>query len=211
MIIGIVGSGNVGLGMGSIWAAHGHHVCFSYSRSSTKLGATAAAVGANAKICTPATASEAADVVLLAVHWPQVPEVVAEIEAHVVRKPLLTCVVPWNTTHTGLCLGTDRSAAEEIARFAREAYVVEVLPFLADQLYVPSRRFGLDRASVFYCGDNANAKEAIAALLEELDMEPMDTGDLTSARFLEPAAALMWRLAVGRGEGTEIGLKLIRR
>jgi predicted dinucleotide-binding enzyme len=201
----------MGFGMGSLWVEKGHQVCFSYSRSLAKLEATVAAAGNNASLCTPTEAAQFGQVVLLAIHWPQVPQVVGEIQPHLAGKPLLTCVVPWNPNHNGLGVGTDSSAAEEIARLAPEAHVVEALPLLADGLYAPSRLFGPERATLFYCGNDTPAKETVALLLEELDMQPLDAGDLTSARYLEPTAALLWHLAIGKGEGTDIALKLLRR
>lgn len=211
MNIGIVGAGKMGFGMGSLWAEKGHRVCFSYSRSPAKLEATVVAAGSNATLCTPASAAQFGQVVLLAIHWPQAPQIVGEIRPYVAGKPLLTCVVPWNANHHGLCLGADNSAAEEIARLAPEAHVVEALPLLAEGLYAPSRLFGSERATLFYCGNDTSAKETVALLLEELDMQPLDAGDLTSARLLEPAAALLWQLAIVNGEGTDIALKLLRR
>jgi predicted dinucleotide-binding enzyme len=44
--IGIIGSGNMGAGMGKIWAAKGHKVLFSFSTDQEKLRAVAAAAGA---------------------------------------------------------------------------------------------------------------------------------------------------------------------
>jgi len=211
MKIGIIGAGHIGFGMGSLWAEKGHEIGFSYSRSPAKLKAAVAAAGGHACFCTPVEAAQFGQVVLLAIHWPQVPQVVCELRPYMAGKPLLTCVIPWNQEHTGLCIGRNHSAAEEIARLAPEAHVVEALPLLADGLYAPSRLFAQERATLFYCGNEASAKEVAAFLLEELDMQTMDAGNLTSARLLEPTAALLWELAIGMGVGTEIALKLLMR
>ena len=211
MKIGIVGAGNMGFGMGSIWAEKGHQVCISYSRSQARLAATVAAAGVNATVCTPTEAAEFGEVVLLAIHWPQVPQVVREIRPFLKSKALLTCVVPWNPNCNGLAVGTNSSAAERIARLAPKAHVVETLPILAGGLYSPTRTFGSERATLFYCGEDTLAKEKVASLLDDLETEPIDAGSLTKARFLEPAAALLWHMAIGEGEGTDIALKLLRR
>jgi len=39
----------------------------------------------------------------------------------------------------------------------------------------------------------------------------LDAGDLTSARYLEPMAALLVRLAREQGAGMDIALKLLER
>ncbi len=65
MNIGIIGSGNMGSALGTIWAKQGHQVVFSYSRDPAKLEAIAAAAGANAKVGTPQQAVESSDVILI--------------------------------------------------------------------------------------------------------------------------------------------------
>lgn len=201
----------MGFGIGRLWAEKGHQVCLSYSRSQFKLAATVTAAGINATLCTPAEAAQFGDVILLAIHWHQVPQVMAEIQPYVAGKPLLTCVLPWNLYHSGLSVGTNHSAAEEIARLAPEVHVVEALPILADGLYTPSRLFGSEKATLFYCSNNEAAKEIVAPLLAELDIQPVDAGDLTTSRYLEPTAALLMHLARDMGAGMEIALRLLER
>src|SRR5258708_19786645 len=96
MKIGIVGAGNMGFGMGSIWAEKGHQVCISYSRSKARLAATVAAAGVNATVCTPTQAAEFGEVVLLAIHLPQVPQFLLQTPPFFNSKTLLTCVLPCN-------------------------------------------------------------------------------------------------------------------
>ncbi|RPI34779.1 MAG: hypothetical protein EHM54_09155 [Nitrospiraceae bacterium] len=38
MNIGIIGAGNIGSGLGKIWAKKGHKIIFSFSRNPEKLG-----------------------------------------------------------------------------------------------------------------------------------------------------------------------------
>src|SRR5262245_43847139 len=104
MKIGIVGAGNMGFGMGRIWAESGHQICMSYSRNPAKLAASVKAAGINARICTPIEAAEFGDVVLLSIHWPQVPQVVGEIQPYLAGKALLTCILPWNARRNGLSI-----------------------------------------------------------------------------------------------------------
>lgn len=208
--IGIIGAGNVGLGMGAVWAAGSHRVCFSFSRRPDDLSASLAAGMPEAVVGSPEAAAEFGQVVLLAIHWPQVPELVGRLSGQLAGKPLLTCVVPWNSSRTGLNIGRDSSAAEEIGRLAPGALVVEALPLLADWLYLPPCTLSANPPTIFHCGDDSAAKETVASLLGELDLQPVDAGDLTAARLLEPAAALLWRIGTARGGGTNIALKLLR-
>ena len=55
MNIGIIGSGNIGSGLGKIWVQKGHKVMFSFSRNHEKLK-TLAAAGQNSSAGSPAEA-----------------------------------------------------------------------------------------------------------------------------------------------------------
>ena len=71
--------------------------------------------------------------------------------------------------------------------------------------------FGANDASMFYCGDDEEAKAAVKYLIEATGMDPIDCGPLNSARLLEPMAVLMMRCAFGMGMGPEIALKMLKR
>jgi predicted dinucleotide-binding enzyme len=71
--------------------------------------------------------------------------------------------------------------------------------------------FGSQRPIMFYCGDNASAKQQVKPLIEELGFEAVDAGPLTQARVLEPFALLWISLAFTPGIGREIAFKLLRR
>ena len=75
MRIGILGSGLMGGKLGTLFARAGHEVVFSYSRSRKKLERLARDAGGNARAGTPREAAQDADVVLLAVHWNRVDDV----------------------------------------------------------------------------------------------------------------------------------------
>ena len=75
MRIGILGSGLIGGKLGTVFARVGHDVVFSYSRDERKLKRLARAAGARARAGTPAEAARSSDVLLLAVHWSRVDDV----------------------------------------------------------------------------------------------------------------------------------------
>ena len=69
MNIGIIGSGNMGSGLGKLWANNGHKILFSYTRDLHKLKAIAESIGPNTQAGTPAEAVQFGEVVLLSVPW----------------------------------------------------------------------------------------------------------------------------------------------
>ena len=111
---------------------------------------------------------------------------------------------------SGLAVGTTTSAAEEIAQLAPGARVVEALPLFAEVLNSPSQQFGDQTATIFYTGDDLEAKQVVADLLRETNVEAIDAGALKNARYVEPAMFLLIQLAYGQQMG-QVALKLLRR
>lgn len=208
MKIGIIGSGNMGSGLGKIWAKKGHEVIFSYSRSQEKLKSLAAALP-NAKAGTPEEAAQA-DVVLLSVRWSDVPDALKQAGT-LNNRIVIDCTNPLKQDLSGLELGFTSSAAEEIARMAPGSRVVKAFNTAFAQVYEEkSRLFGSRRASMLYCGD-AEAKTVVAKLIMDVGFDPVDCGPLTAARLLEPVAMLVITLGYGMKMGTNMALNLIRR
>lgn len=210
MNIGIVGAGSVGSGLGKLWAATGHEILLSYSRDPRKLETLAEAIGPNARAGSPRAAVEFGEVVLLAVPWGAVSEALTQM-GPLTGKLLFSSVNALKPDFSGLDIGTSTSAAEWIADHAPGATVVEALPVNAEILHSPSRLFGALTPTVFYCGDDADAKAVIARLLAEAGMEAVDAGPLSRARLVEPAGFLVAQLGYGLGLGPNVALKLLRR
>ena len=209
MKIGIIGCGNMGASMGKTWASKGHEVLFSYSKDQEKLRVVATAAGPKARFGTPADAVAFGEVVLLAVHWASVTDAL-KAAGPIRGKVLFSCCNCLKPDFSGLVLGTTTSAAEEIAKQAQAAKVVEALPPRAQILAAETPRLSGEQISTFYCGDDAAAKSVVADLLRYLDLEPVDAGPLTSARFIEPAGMLNVQLAYGMGMGPFVGIKVLR-
>lgn len=209
MNIGIIGSGNMGSGLGKIWAAKGHEVIFSYSRSQEKLNSLAASAP-SAKAGTPAEAAHA-DIILLAVRWANVPDALKQA-GPLNGRIVIDCTNPLKPDLSGLELGFTTSASEEIARMVPGARVVKAFNTAFAQVYEEkSRLFGSRMASMLYCGEDAEAKAVVAKLIKDIGFDPIDCGPLAAARLLEPVAMLVITLGYGMKMGTNMALDLIRR
>ena len=219
MKIGIIGSGNIGSGLGSLFAKNGHEVIFSFSRDPQKIQQVVAEAGPNARSGTPEQAARFGDVVVLAVGWGAVKEALQAAGA-LDGKTLISCVNPLTPDFSGLVVGTTTSAAEEIAKLVPRAHVVEAfLNVFAGILHSGTMLFGADVPSVFYCGDDAASKSAVRRLIADIGLEPVDSGPLKNARFVEPTAMLILQLGAflgmakewKPGEFTDLAVRLLRR
>ncbi len=210
MNIGIIGSGNMGSGLGKIWAKKGHKVIFSFSRDMKKLEDLAKSAP-NAVAATPAEAVQKSDVVLLSVKWANIEEAV-KAAGPLKGKIIIDCTNPLKPDSSDLAIGHTTSAAEEIAKLAEDANVVKAFNTVFAEVYRShSRLFGTRITTMFYCGDNAEAKKVVEQLIKDIGFEPIDAGTLKIARYLEPLAVLLLHLGTVKGMGTNIALSLSRR
>lgn len=219
MKVGIVGAGNMGSNLGNLFAKHGHEVMFSFSHDPQRIQQAVTNAGPNARSGTPEQAVRFGDIVLLAVGWGAVKKAL-QATGSLHGKTLISCVNPLTPDFTGLVVGTTTSGAEEIAKLVPNAHVVEAfLNVFAGILQSGTMLFGADVPSVFYCGDDASSKSAVAKLITDIGLEPVDSGPLKNARFVEPTAMLVLQLGaflgMGKewkpGEFTDLSVKLLRR
>jgi 8-hydroxy-5-deazaflavin:NADPH oxidoreductase len=214
MKIGVIGAGNMGAGLGKLWAKAGHEVVFSYSRDQNKLLELATAAGATAKAGTIQDAA-AQDVVLLAVWLPALEEVI-HAAGSLDGKIVMTCMSGIQPDFTGQTIGLatelKTSVAEVIQQLIPNAKVVEAFnTTFAEIIASDSRQFGADSPSVFYCGDDVEAKQVAAHLIEDCGYKAVDAGKLLVARSLETLASAWVQFAVVSQLFPNLGLKALQR
>jgi predicted dinucleotide-binding enzyme len=210
MKLGIIGSGNIGTGIGS-WAAKlGYEVTFSAKNDAG--GKTAAlAAGHGAKAASVRGAVETADLVLLAVPYEAVKEVLKEIRPLLGGKTVIDATNALSPDFSSLTLGFTTSAAEEIARLIPDAHVVKAFNTVFAQIYASQNPKIQDKAiSVFVAGDNKEATEKVQGLISKMGFDVVNAGPLKSARNIEPLAMMNISLGYGQGLGTTIGFALLR-
>ena len=188
MRIGILGSGLMGGKLGTIFAKAGHDVVFSYARSQRKLNRLAREAGSSATAGTPREAAEDADVLLLAVHWSRVNDVLKQA-GDLAGKVLITCSMPMNASDTALVIAHTSSGAEALAKKTKRAKVVSAFGTVPSEVLFDvfdAKRRTRRRQSLLYCGNNDDAKNVVAQLIRDVGFEPIDAGPLRIARYLEP-------------------------
>jgi NADPH-dependent F420 reductase len=209
MKIGIIGSGNVGGTLGARWAQAGHEVTFgSRDPGSEALKQLVTRAGGGARAAKLADAARDSDVLLLATPWKAAREALEGL-GELGGKVLIDATNPLRPRLDGLELGATTSAGEQVAAWAPGAKVVKAFNTIGFNI-MANPAFGGERAVLFYCGDDAEAKQVVKQLAEELGFDAVDAGPLTQARLLEPFALLWISLAFG-GLGREIGFRLLRR
>ncbi len=212
MQIGILGSGNIGGALGKTWAAAGHAVMFSGSRDQAKLEALAEQAGHSARWGSLDEAASFGDVVLLALLWPQVQEALPRLAPLLAGKILIDASNPLTPDFVHLAIGHTDSGGETVARQLPGVRVVKAYNSVgANIIGSASKQFGPVAApTLFFCGDDAEAKQIVASLIAASGFEPVDVGALSTARFLEPLEQL-WVEILKSGIQQDFVLSLLRR
>jgi len=210
MRIGILGAGTMGTALARAFARNSHRVLLA-SRERSRALAAAARAGGGVEGALPAEAVSFADVAVLATRW-QDTEAMLGRAGSFSGRVLVDATNPEAAEGYALAVGHTTSGAEEIARWARDARVVKAFNAVYAEVLEAGPVFGSERASLFYCGGDVEAKEVVARLASEFGFDPVDAGGLENARLLEPAAALMVQLVRVQGHAPrDIALKLLHR
>ena len=210
MKLGVIGSGNIGKGIGS-WAAKlGYEVTFS-AKNDAGAKAAAQAAGHGAKAASVRGAVETADLLLLAVPYGAVKDIVSQLGPLLRGKTMIDATNALSSDFSSLTLGFTTSAAEEIAKLIPDAHVVKAFNTVFAQIYASQNPKIQGKAvSVFVAGDNKEATEKVQALITKMGFDVVNAGPLKSARTIEPLAMLNIALGYGQGLGTSIGFALLR-
>jgi predicted dinucleotide-binding enzyme len=192
--ISIIGTGGMAAAIGGLAAKAGHTVEV-MSRDAAKARALAEKVGARATTGTFG-AAPAGDIVILAVPYSAVLNVVKQYGEELAGKVLVDITNPVASDHTSFVTPGDSFGAQEIAKAApADAKVVKAFNTQFSHVLAagPAEGHPLD---VFISGDDAPAKVRVSAFIESLGLRPMDTGALPMARTLEHACLLSLGLLI---------------
>lgn len=205
--LAILGAGNIGGGLARAWRKQGHDVVLGVrDAQSDETRALLAETGARA--ATVFEAAREAEIVVLALPYPVLEGMLGELAPLCEGKLVIDCT---NAIAPGFALkyGHTTSAAEENARRLPGARLVKTFSAQgAENLARPS--YDGERATNFYVGDDAEAKQVVHGLIEDVGLEAVDAGPLKNARLVEPLT-LLWISLAGRVGSRDIAFKLLRR
>lgn len=206
--IGILGTGRVGGTLGRRWSEVGHHV-FWGTRYPEERRLRELANRAHTAIGTWPEAIDASEIVVLALPWPIALHAASQYAAHLAGRVVVDCTNPLNEDFSDLVLGFTTSAAEQIAAQVPQAKLVKAFNTVSAAT-MANPKYNHDSASLFYCGDDVQAKQLVAELARDLGFQPVDAGPLRNARWLEPVAMLYIYLAC-HGWGSNCALHVLTR
>jgi predicted dinucleotide-binding enzyme len=199
MKIGILGSGSVGGALGKRWAGAGHQVLFSSRRpEGDEMKALLAEAGPNARAGSTQEAAAFGEVVVLAVPSNGVEALLNEL-GDLGGRVLIDATNRFD----------GRSAGQEVLRLAKNARVVKAFNTIGWEV-MENPQFGEANASLFYAGDDAEAKRIVAQLAAEIGFDPIDMGTAQEIPTLEGPLFALWRPLMGQF-GRQFAIRIVRR
>jgi len=184
--VAMIGTGNVGAALGRRFAEHGHKIVYgSRDPSAADVRELVAVTGHGAVAVKQAEAAAQADIVVLAVPWNAVEDVVRALPS-LSGKIIVDPTNPRVTASDGFAdyPPIEDSNAERIARLAPGAQVVKAFSTLGFETMLDPKVAG-GPVTVPIVGDDRAAKERVAVLAREIGLDAIDVGPLRHARIIE--------------------------
>ncbi len=205
MKIAIIGAGNVGRALAGSFERAGHDVTVSSAHPETAR-AVAEQTGARAT-ATNRDAVRDAELVVLAVPYSALPELLDELAGDLDGKIVVDATNPLRPDYQGLAVeGT--SAAEQVQARVKGARVVKAFNSALAARQTDPRVDGV-QTDGFVAGDDGEAKAAVLELVRSIGFNPIDAGPLEVARALEALALLNIMLQIRNNGGWQSGWKLV--
>ncbi len=213
MNITIIGSGNMGRGIGTRAVAGGHSVTFVDVNPETAQQAAESVRAAAVNGAQVSTASlsdvQPGDLVVLAVWYGTNMEIAKQLGPKLAGKVVVDIANPLNATYDGLATAPDSSSAEDLARVvAPGAKVVKAFNTTYAGTLMAGQVAG-QPLDVFIAGDAADAKARVAQLVTDGGMRAIDAGPLHRARQIEGMQLLHIVLQGSLGTNWGSALKII--
>jgi 8-hydroxy-5-deazaflavin:NADPH oxidoreductase len=189
--IGIIGKGNVGTALNKGLGGK-HEIRFGSLDPAEPVG----------------EAAKWAEVVILAVPYHNAASALEEIKPYVDGKTVIDLMNPLGPKME-FDIDCNTSSAEQTQAELPKAHVVKAF----NTVFAPNQstaKIGSEQLTAFIAGDDLEAKKVVSQLTRDIGFDPVDSGPLKTARFLEAMGNMIINMAFTYGMGNKIGYKLVK-
>jgi predicted dinucleotide-binding enzyme len=183
MRIGIIGPGHIGGNCAQQFVASGkHEVMLSFSRDPERMSKLTGELGRNASTGTPQDAVRFGDVIVLSVPWDAIPEALHQAGS------LAGKIVIDTTNQFGsrALPAKGQTAAEfNAGRMPGARYTKSFNTLTAGFQRQTASRPKDEKVVQWICGDDVEAKEIVAGLIEDAGYVPIDVGGTHDCQLME--------------------------
>ncbi len=187
--VAVIGTGNVGMALGTEFAALDHTVIYGSRNPESEKTKALVEKTRNATAALPAAAAAQADVIVLAVPGMATESVVktlCDLSGKIIIDPTNPLIVEGDPpTFT---YGTDRSLGEIVQEAHPDAFVVKAFNTINWRLMIDPPT---PPPVIPLAGDNAEAKEQVAEWVRAMGLDSVDVGGIYHARATEYLILMM--------------------
>ncbi|MDN4171514.1 NAD(P)-binding domain-containing protein [Nocardioides sp. SOB77] len=181
--IGLIGSGNIGSAIARQAVGQGHDVVLSNSRGPETLADLVAELGPRARAATAEEAAEAGEVVVVTIPFHAVDQVPVEPLAGKVVVDTNNYYFERDGHDEAIDRGEDSPSERLAAHLPRSSVVKAFNAIQAHHIVEAARPAGdPDRRAIPIAGDDAEAKQVVATLVDALGFDAVDAGPLVEGR-----------------------------
>lgn len=182
MRVAIIGAGRIGGNTARLLALAGHEIVLSFGRDRARLDQTAAEIGDRASVGSPAEAVDFGEVVVLSVPWSVIPEALEQMG------PLQEKIVIDTTNQFGagpMPAAGQTAATFNAARMPGARYTKSFNTLTSAFQASAAGRSGAARVVQWLCGDDVEAKQVVARLIDDAGFQPVDFGGIADCAVME--------------------------
>jgi predicted dinucleotide-binding enzyme len=180
--IGIIGSGNIGGAIGTLWAKAGHEILFS-SRNPDSLKDLVAQAGPRTRAGLPREAAEFGPVVFLALPYSAIPQIGADFGPVMKGKVVIDCSNP-SVQRDGAMAEAARQKGSGVAtaEYIPGARVVRAFGTINYKIALQNAHRPGDRIAIPIAADDAEAMKVAANLVIDAGFDPVEVGGLATSK-----------------------------
>jgi predicted dinucleotide-binding enzyme len=187
--IGIIGSGNIGGAIGTLWAKAGHEILFA-SRNPDTLKDLVAQAGPRTRAGLPREAAEFGPVVFLALPYSAIPQVGADFGPLMKGKVVIDCSNP-SVQRDGAMAEAARQKGSGVAtaEYIPGARVARAFGTINYKIALQNAHRAGDKIAIPIAADDAEAMKVTAGLVVDAGFEPVEVGGLASSKLFDMGGA----------------------
>jgi predicted dinucleotide-binding enzyme len=206
MDVTIIGTGNMARGVGRRVREGGHRLTV-VGKDAEAAQEVASELGGDVTTAVSGDPIEG-DVVVLAVYYADARAAVEQYRDQLAGKTVVDITNPVNETYDALVVPPDGSATQELAQLAPDGRFVKAFNTTFANTLTTGEVAG-QPLDVLIAGDDEGAKDAVATLVRDGGLNPIDAGPLQRARELEALGLLHMSVQGPLGTGFASAVKIL--
>ncbi|GAB3041641.1 NADPH-dependent F420 reductase [Spirosoma pulveris] len=184
-IIGIIGSGHIGLGLATHLAKTNYPVLITNSRGPASLTEVVTSIGGSLTAADLSQTIARADVLFIAVPWTQLPDLASQLQGYsgkilVDATNNIVSVSPFRLADTG-----GKPTGEYVASIFPAQRVVKAFNTLPAATLAKPSQTSLGHSVIIMSGDDAEAKSTVADITRAMGFESVDLGSFSQGGHLQ--------------------------